>query len=92
VNKGKKKRNGDEASLVIPDGGVAIDHNTQSRESLAKPRCVRVYEASEEYLGPNGHDLGTHWLPALHMISSKAAFIAVSPIDGSCNDRRSPEA
>ena len=89
---GGLRKHGDEASFVIPDGGVAVDRDTQSRKSTAKPSCVGVHEASEEYFGSNGHDLGAHRLPALHVISPKTSFTIVGQMDGSCSDRRSPGA
>ena len=92
VRPGGGLREGVEASLVVPDGGVTVDRDAQIREPAAEPGRVRVHEAPEEDLGPDGHDLGRHRLPILHAPPPAASFPAVGPEYGSRDDRRrSPE-
>ena len=51
------QKGSDNALLVIPNGGVAVNSDAQSGELAAEPRCVRINEVPEENLGSDGHYL-----------------------------------
>jgi hypothetical protein len=57
-----------QASFVVSDGSVAIDHHTQSREPTAEPSRVRIEEAPKEYLGTDGYDLGVHRVQIVYTV------------------------